>query len=135
MEPSHREELARWAEALGDSDTPDVRAAGRAIGSLCAANAELARPDGVAADGGARRPTPAERQELERWAKGLTRSDAAELRAAGRAIRALCAENARLQAALQAPGMPAALVGRPALQAGIARSVCLIPPGIIGRCR
>jgi hypothetical protein len=97
MEPSHREELARWAEALRRSEAEDVRAAGRAIGSLCEANAELLRRQGAEADDAAPGPTPAERQELERWAKGLTRSEVAELRAAGRALRTLCAENAALQ--------------------------------------
>jgi peptidoglycan/xylan/chitin deacetylase (PgdA/CDA1 family) len=38
----------------------------------------------------------ADRKELERWAEALTRSDVAELRAAGRAIKGLCAENAEL---------------------------------------
>ena len=36
------------------------------------------------------------RQELERWAAALARSEVAELRAAGRAIGTLCAENERL---------------------------------------
>ncbi|HWG55437.1 MAG TPA: putative glycoside hydrolase, partial [Gaiellaceae bacterium] len=36
------------------------------------------------------------RKELEQWAEALTRSDVAELRAAGRAIRTLCAENEEL---------------------------------------
>ena len=35
----------------------------------------------------------AQRKELERWAEELQRAEGAELRAAGRAIRALCAEN------------------------------------------
>ena len=37
------------------------------------------------------------RQELERWAAALARSDVGELRAAGRAIAALCAENEALE--------------------------------------
>ena len=37
------------------------------------------------------------RQELERWAEGLLRSEVAELRAAGRAIRSLCGENVELE--------------------------------------
>jgi len=37
-----------------------------------------------------------QRQELERWGDALARSDVAELRAAGRAIKTLCAENDRL---------------------------------------
>ena len=40
---------------------------------------------------------PAHRKELERWAEGLMRSEAAELRAAGRAIRSLCGENEALE--------------------------------------
>jgi hypothetical protein len=43
-----------------------------------------------------------QRRELERWAAGLTRSDAAEVRAAGRAITALCAENEELTRRLAA---------------------------------
>ena len=38
-----------------------------------------------------------QRRELERWAAGLARSDAADVRAAGRAIAALCAENEELR--------------------------------------
>src|SRR5918992_3364383 len=54
---------------------------------------------------------PAHRTELERWAEGLMRSEVAELRAAGRAIRSLCGENEALErrvAALerQAPARP-----------------------------
>ncbi|MDQ3162872.1 MAG: polysaccharide deacetylase family protein [Actinomycetota bacterium] len=37
-----------------------------------------------------------QRQELGRWAEALARSEAAELRAAGRAIKALCEENGQL---------------------------------------
>ena len=37
------------------------------------------------------------RQELERWVAALARSDVAELRAAGRAIATLCAENEALE--------------------------------------
>ncbi|HUP31607.1 MAG TPA: putative glycoside hydrolase [Gaiellaceae bacterium] len=44
----------------------------------------------------------AKRHELERWADALARSDVAELRAAGRAIRALCAENDELERRLAA---------------------------------
>jgi hypothetical protein len=40
---------------------------------------------------------PAHRKELERWAEALLRSELAELRAAGRAIRSLCGENHRLE--------------------------------------
>jgi peptidoglycan/xylan/chitin deacetylase (PgdA/CDA1 family) len=40
--------------------------------------------------------------ELTRWASGLERSDSSELRAAGRAIRALCADNAELSGRLAA---------------------------------
>jgi hypothetical protein len=40
---------------------------------------------------------PTHRQELERWAEVLLRSDVAELRAAGRAIRSLCGENVELE--------------------------------------
>jgi hypothetical protein len=39
---------------------------------------------------------PAHRKELERWAEALLRSELAELRAAGRAIRSLCGENETL---------------------------------------
>jgi hypothetical protein len=39
----------------------------------------------------------AKRQEVERWAEALTRSDVAELRAAGRAIKSLCVENSELE--------------------------------------
>ena len=38
-----------------------------------------------------------QRKELEQWAAGLARSDVAEVRAAGRAIRTLCAENEALE--------------------------------------
>jgi len=37
-----------------------------------------------------------QRRELEQWAEALSRSDAAEVRAAGRAIKVLCAESERL---------------------------------------
>jgi hypothetical protein len=40
---------------------------------------------------------PAHRKELELWAEGLMRSEMAELRAAGRAIRSLCGENEALE--------------------------------------
>ena len=77
MQAEDRQNLVRWAEALGRSETEELRAAGRAITTLCAAN-----PEGTQAD----------RRELERWAKSLGRADVAELRAAGRAIRILCSE-------------------------------------------
>src|SRR5215210_746000 len=82
MQSEYRDELRRWANALVErGDDEALRAAGRAITTLCDAN--------VAGD-------PIDRGELERFAKGLGRSEVAELRAAGRAIRALCAENATL---------------------------------------
>ena len=84
MQAEDRQNLARWAEALGRSETEELRAAGRAIATLCAASADGSRPD---------------RRELERWAKSLARSDTAELRAAGRAIRILCAEREQLERA------------------------------------
>jgi hypothetical protein len=54
---------------------------------------------------------PEQREELERWAAVLSRADIAELRAAGRAIKALCAENGELSqrlAALEHEDAPAA---------------------------
>ena len=84
MQAEDRQKLARWAEALGRSDAEELRAAGRAITSLCAANAAGTQTD---------------RRELERWAKSLARADVAELRAAGRAIRLLCAEAEQLERA------------------------------------
>ena len=40
---------------------------------------------------------PGKRSELQDWADALTRSEVAELRAAGRALKGLCAENAELE--------------------------------------
>lgn len=43
MERESREELERWAAALARSEVAELRAAGRAITTLCAENEELAR--------------------------------------------------------------------------------------------
>ena len=59
MEGESRQELVRWAAALARSDVAELRAAGRAIRTLCAENEELERrlarlepPDSDATDGG-----------------------------------------------------------------------------------
>lgn len=77
MQQEQRDELARWAETLERSAHPDAPAAAAAVRRL----ATSTEP-----------PTAAEHKELDRQSKALVRSDAAELRAAGRAIRALAAE-------------------------------------------
>ena len=82
MGSARREELSRWAHALERADGDDLRAAGRAIRTLCETPETLGS---------------SERNELERWAKALGRSETAELRAAGRAIRALCVESPALE--------------------------------------
>ena len=82
MGSAPREELSRWAHALERADGDDLRAAGRAIHTLCEQPESLGQ---------------SERRELERWAKTLGRSETAELRAAGRAIRALCVESPALE--------------------------------------
>ena len=102
MEPSQREELSRWAESLEESEDDDLRAAGRGIRALSEANRELRRQAASAAvDQGEPRATspldPGQCKELERWARTLARADVAELRAAGRAIRGLCAEHESLE--------------------------------------
>jgi peptidoglycan/xylan/chitin deacetylase (PgdA/CDA1 family) len=86
----YREELARQAaESLERSNHPDAHAAAAALRWLASADEP---------------PTPAERKELERQAKKLARADVAELRAAGRALRARCAE--------LAPSTPSAAAAR-----------------------
>jgi len=91
-------ELARWGGMLTQSDDEEAAAAGRAILSLCEANAS-----GTAVD----------RREQMRVARALGGAKTAELRSAGRAIRSLCAENAALEA-----GAPAHRPGRSAAQLG-----------------
>lgn len=58
MDGESRQELVRWAAALARSDVAELRAAGRAIGTLCAENEELERrlarlepPDSSSGDG------------------------------------------------------------------------------------
>ena len=102
MEPSQREELSRWAESLEESEDDDLRAAARAIRALSEANRELRRQAGSAVVDPGEPPAaspldPDDRKELERWAKTLARAEVAELRAAGRAIRGLCAEHESLE--------------------------------------
>jgi peptidoglycan/xylan/chitin deacetylase (PgdA/CDA1 family) len=93
MDPGQQQELSRWAATLVESGSDDRRAAGRAIRLLTQANSTLEHADG----NGNQPPEQVDRQELERWARKLGDAPAAELRAAGRAIRALCAEQERLE--------------------------------------
>ncbi len=88
MSAGQRDELSRRAEVLAQSSDPQTAAAGRAIQSLCVANAT---------------GTAIERRELVRLAAALRGAKAAELRSAGRAIRSLCDENAGLDRRAQAP--------------------------------
>ena len=121
MEPSKREELLRWAEALGRSDDRDLRAAGRGISALCEFSRELLQ--------GAASPTMSlvERRQLGDWAKELVRADVAELRAAGRAIRTLCAEHEQLERRPVEPGAVAAGED-PSAEAARPRRVRSLPP-------
>ncbi len=106
MEPSQREELSRWSESHERSDSDDLRAAGRGIRALCEANRELGRrrssTDEVDSGEPTAATTPVDRKELERLAKTLARADVAEQRAAGRAIRILCAEHEQLERTIAA---------------------------------
>ena len=83
MNAGQRDELSRWAEVLVQSGDQHTAAAGRAIQSLCVANAA---------------GTGIERRQLMRLARALRGAKTAELRSAGRAIRSLCDENATLKA-------------------------------------
>ncbi|HZB23168.1 MAG TPA: hypothetical protein VE444_04930, partial [Gaiellaceae bacterium] len=76
MDVDKRSELDRWAETLVDSEVPEVRAAGRAILTLCAENDELERrlaalEGGADGDGAgvrvAPRPRRSRRSRSLRW--------------------------------------------------------------------
>ena len=76
MEPAHRKELERWAEGLMRSGVAELRAAGRAIRSLCVENdaleQRLARLEGQARS--EPRPSPEAADDAAgsrpRWAEG-----------------------------------------------------------------
>src|SRR5215207_3424594 len=93
MNAGQQEELSRWAATLEESDSDERRAAGRAIRLLTEANLALAHAHG----NGGGPVEPVDRRELARWGERLANAEAAELRAAARAIRTLCAEHERLE--------------------------------------
>src|SRR5215213_80437 len=91
MNAGQQQELSRWAATLEESESDERRAAGRAIRLLTEANRALEHAHG----NGGGPVEPLDRRELERWSARMTNAEAAELRAAARAIRALCAEHER----------------------------------------
>ena len=93
MNAGTQQELSRWAAALEESGSDQRRAAGRAIRLLTEANLALEHAHG----NGGGPVDPVDRRELARFADTLADADAAELRAAARAIRTLSAEHERLE--------------------------------------
>ncbi|HZB76650.1 MAG TPA: putative glycoside hydrolase [Solirubrobacteraceae bacterium] len=93
MNAGQQQELSRWAATLEESGSDERRAAGRAIRLLTEANLALEHARG----NGGGPVEPVDRRELERLAGRLADAEAAELRAAARAIRTLCAEHERLE--------------------------------------
>ena len=93
MNASQQQELSRWAATLEESGSNEHRAAGRAIRLLTEANLALEHAHG----NGAGPVEPVDRREFQRWADTMAAAEAAELRAAARAIRALCGEHERLE--------------------------------------
>jgi peptidoglycan/xylan/chitin deacetylase (PgdA/CDA1 family) len=92
---NQQQELSRWAATLEESGSDERRAAGRAIRLLTEANLALEHAHG----NGGGPAEPVDRRELALWAERLADAEAAELRAAGRAIRTLCEEHERLEGA------------------------------------
>jgi len=95
MNASQQQELSRWAATLEESGSDERRAAGHAIRLLTEANLALEQAHG----NGGGPVEPVDRRELERRADRLADAEAAELRAAARAIRTLCAAHERLERA------------------------------------
>ena len=95
MNASQQLELSRWAATLEESGSDERRAAGHAIRLLTEANLALEHAHG----NGGGPVEPVDRRELERRADRLADAEAAELRAAARAIRTLCAAHERLERA------------------------------------
>ena len=130
MDADRLRELSRWAGALERNESADLRAAGRAIRTLCAENEELRRRldalegdddrDGtppVAGPSESRRPRRGRRRRVDRWRKAVVVLAAVVL-AAG--LLAIVAEAAAPEVEARGP-VNGAVVGRAAL-AGLAVS-------------